>query len=93
MNLLLSYKPNDYRIDLIKNTKPPARKIYNLSRNQAAVIKEYIDEIAVKGFIKPSNLLYAAPVLVMKKSKKELKIYIDYRILIYLRLRIVTLFY
>ena len=44
------------------------------------MVKEYIDEIAVKEFIKFSSLFYAAPVLVVKKFKGELKIYIDYRV-------------
>ncbi len=78
-NLLLLYKPSDHRIDLVKDVKPPARKIYDLSRNQAAVIKEYIDKMAAKGFIRPSNSPYAAPVLIVKKPEKGLKIYIDYR--------------
>ena len=45
------------------------------------MVKEYIDEIAVKEFIKFSSLFYAAPVLVVKKSKEKLRIYIDYRTL------------
>jgi len=44
------------------------------------VIKEYIDKIIIKGFIKFNSLFYAAPVLIVKKSKEGLKVYIDYRI-------------
>ena len=34
----------------------------------------------IKGFIKSSSSPYAAPILIMKKSERGLKIYIDYRI-------------
>ncbi len=80
-NFLSLYKPSDHRIDLIKDAKSPARKIYNFSKNQAAVIKEYIDKMTVKGFIRLNNSHYTVPILVMKKLKKGLKVYIDYRVL------------
>ncbi len=35
--------------------------------------------MAAKGFIRSSSLSYAAPILMMKKFKKGLKVYIDYR--------------
>ncbi len=37
--------------------------------------------MTTKGFIKFNNSPYAAPILVIKKPKGELKIYIDYRTL------------
>ncbi len=45
------------------------------------MVKEYIDKITAKKFIKFNNSSYTAPILVVKKSKKRLKTYIDYRIL------------
>ncbi len=45
------------------------------------MVKEYIDEMAVKGFIKFSSLFYAASVLVVKKLEGELRVCIDYRAL------------
>jgi len=45
------------------------------------VIKEYINKITIKEFIKFNNLSYAAQVLIIKKFEERLKIYIDYRIL------------
>ena len=45
------------------------------------MIKEYINKITVKGFIRFNSLSYATPILIVKKSKKGLKIYIDYRTL------------
>ena len=45
------------------------------------MVKEYIDEMIIKEFIRSSSSPYAAPVLMMKKSEKGLKIYINYQIL------------
>jgi hypothetical protein len=42
-------------------------------------LKAYIDEELKKGFICSSNLLYAVPVLVVKKPGGGLRICIDYR--------------
>jgi len=80
-NLLPPYKPSDHRINLIKDAKSPARKIYNLFRDQAAVVKKYINKITTKRFIRSSSSSYIVPILIVKKSKNRLKIYIDYRTL------------
>ncbi len=45
------------------------------------MIKEYIDEMAVKGFIRFNNSPYTAPILVVKKLIKRLRVCIDYRAL------------
>jgi hypothetical protein len=43
------------------------------------VLKAYINEELRKGFIRPSNSPYAAPVLVVKKPRGGLQICIDYQ--------------
>ena len=45
------------------------------------MIKEYIKEILDKNYIRLSISFYATSILIIKKSNKRLKIYIDYRIL------------
>ena len=52
-----------------------------MSREQALIIKEYIDEMFNKGYIRPSTSLYAALILIIKKSNNGLRICIDYRAL------------
>ena len=52
-----------------------------MSREQAAVIKEYVNEILEKNYIRPSISLYIASILIVKKLNKELRIYINYYIL------------
>jgi hypothetical protein len=69
----------DYEIRTIDGSGPIHRKAYGLSREEMRALKAYIDEELKKGFIRPSNLLYAAPVLVVKKPGGGLRICIDYR--------------
>ena len=45
------------------------------------MIKKYVDEILEKGYIRFSILLYVVLILIIKKSNKELYIYINYRVL------------
>lgn len=70
----------DHTIELTED-KPPRPHVYGLSRLEAAAVKEYIDEMLAKGFIRPSRSPFAAPVLVVKKPSGGLRICIDYRAL------------
>ena len=45
------------------------------------MVKEYINNILGKGYIRPSTLPYTALVLIIKKLDGGLRIYIDYRAL------------
>ena len=45
------------------------------------MIKEYINKILEKEYIRPSISLYAISILIVKKLNKELQIYINYRAL------------
>ena len=45
------------------------------------VVKEYINKMLRKGYIRPSTFLYIALVLIIKKPDRGLRIYIDYYIL------------
>lgn len=77
----------DHSIDLIAGSKPPAKRAYGMSREQALVVKEYIDEMLGKGFIRPSTSPYAAPVLIVKKPDGGIRICVDYRALNALTIR------
>ncbi len=68
-------------IRLIDRSTPIVKKAYGLSRKQAAVEKEYIDEMLGKIFIHPSNSPYSAPVLIVKKPEGGLRVCVDYRAL------------
>ena len=57
------------------------KKAYGLSREQVAVVKKYIDKMLEKNFICPRNSPYAAPVLIVKKLERGLRVYVNYRVL------------
>ena len=71
----------DHAIDLVKDSAPPAKRAYGMSRDQAKVVKEYVDDMLGKGYIRPSTSPYAAPVLVVKKPDGGLHVCVDYRAL------------
>ena len=79
INKLLSYKEIDYNIDLQFKFIFLIKKIYELSREQTLIIKIYIDDIRQKNFIKHNFSLYVALILIVKKSNKNLRIYVNYQ--------------
>ena len=80
-NKLPPHRLVDHRIDLQEGSTPVAKKAYGLSRDQAAVVKGYIDEMLGKQYIRPSTSPYAAPVLIVKKPDGGLRVCVDYRAL------------
>jgi hypothetical protein len=45
------------------------------------MIKKYVDEMLKKGYIKLNSSPFAAPVLVIKKPERGLRVYVNYRAL------------
>ena len=56
------------------------KRVYNIFRNQIFVIKEYIDEMLKKKYIKFNISLYVVFILIVKKLNEKLRIYVDYRV-------------
>ena len=71
----------DYTIELKDGAYLFAKKVFGISREQATVVKKYIDNMLKKGYIRPSILPYTAPVLIVKKPDGGLRVYVDYRAL------------
>ena len=86
-NKLPPYRKVDHSIDLRKDSVPPAKRAYGMSRDQAKVVKEYINDMLGKGYIRPSKSLYTAPVLIVKKPDGGLRVCVDYRALNALTIR------
>lgn len=80
-NKLPPHRSIDHSIKLQEGAIPPAKRAYGMSREQALVVKEYVEEMLGKGYIRPSTSPYAAPVLIVKKPDGGLRICIDYRAL------------
>ncbi|KAG5720269.1 hypothetical protein E4T56_gene3343 [Termitomyces sp. T112] len=68
----------DHKIDLEEGTSPPFGKIYNISEIELQALKEYLDDILGKGFIRPSISAAGAPVLFAKKKDGSLRLCVDY---------------
>lgn len=80
-NKLFPQRPIDHAIKLQEGAIPPAKRAYGMSREQVSVVKEYVDEMLGKGYIRSSTSPYAAPVLIVKKPDEGFRICIDYRAL------------
>ena len=51
VNKLLFYRKNDYKIQLVLKITFSTKKIYEMFKNQANVIKKYINKILTKDYI------------------------------------------
>ena len=78
INELSSHKEIDHNINLLSKFIFLIKKIYELSREQILIIKTYIDDMRQKNFIKYSFSSYAASMLIVKKSNKDLRICVNY---------------
>ena len=81
-NKLLPHRLYDYQIKLEKGASTSNLKfypLYRMSAEELEVVNKYLVENLNKGFIKPSQALFAAPVLFVKKPDRSLRFYIDYR--------------
>jgi hypothetical protein len=54
-DILPSFKPIDYKIDLLPDTILPIGPIYPLSRKQLLILYKYLKENLAKGRIRPSE--------------------------------------
>jgi len=57
----------------------PYKKPYLILKDELLVIKKYINEYLNKGFIHPSMLLIAAPILLAKKLTGGIRFCVNYK--------------
>jgi len=74
-----SYRPYDYKIELLPDSKPPQTKAYRISPYKLQKIKEYLDKNLAKDYIVPSKAPYSSSVLFALKSNGDLRFCVDYR--------------
>jgi hypothetical protein len=55
----------EFAIELILGTAPISKRAYRVSGPELVELKKQIDEMLEKGYIRPSTLPWAAPVLFM----------------------------
>ena len=72
-------KGHRFKIDLEDDTPPVDRPIYKLSLLELDEAQKQIKYIVEKGFIRPLNSPYGAPILFVPKADGGLRFCIDYR--------------
>jgi len=75
---LAPHCPYDLRIDLEKDSHPPVRTIYSLSKFEQEALKEFIDDNLTNGFIRSTSSPHGAPVLFVKKKDGSLRLCVDF---------------
>ncbi|GBG61468.1 hypothetical protein CBR_g21812 [Chara braunii] len=71
--------PISHEIILEAGAVPPKGCIYRMSEEELEVLRAQLDDLLVKGWIRPSSSPYGAPVLFVRKKNKDLRLCIDYR--------------
>jgi hypothetical protein len=71
-NTLPPHRDCDLKINIEEGAKLLAGPIYPLSEFELKTLREFIDENLKTGFIRPSNSLFGAPVLFIKKKDGSL---------------------
>ncbi|GJS25405.1 putative reverse transcriptase domain-containing protein [Tanacetum coccineum] len=69
----------EFQIDLIPGAVPVARAPYRLAPSKMKELSGQLQEISDKGIIRPSSLVWGAPVLFVKKKDGSFRMCIDYR--------------
>ncbi|GJW54097.1 putative reverse transcriptase domain-containing protein [Tanacetum coccineum] len=68
----------EFQIDLIPGAAPVARTPYRLAPSEMQELSNQLQELADRGFIRPSTSPWGAPVLFVKKKDGSFRMCIDY---------------
>ncbi|GJU35377.1 putative reverse transcriptase domain-containing protein [Tanacetum coccineum] len=68
----------EFQIDLVPGAAPVARALYRLTPSEMQELSAQLQELADKGFIRPSSSPWGAPVLFVKKKDGSFRMCIDY---------------
>ncbi|GKV48697.1 hypothetical protein SLEP1_g55500 [Rubroshorea leprosula] len=69
----------EFSIDLVPGTAPISKAPYRMALTELKELKEQLQELLDKGFIRPSVSPWGAPVLFVKKKDGTMRLCIDYR--------------
>ena len=69
----------EFSIDLHPGTSPISKAPYRMAPIELKELKEQLQELLDKGFIRPSASPWGAPVLFVKKKDGTMRLCIDYR--------------
>nr|GFC53593.1 putative reverse transcriptase domain-containing protein [Tanacetum cinerariifolium]GFC71536.1 putative reverse transcriptase domain-containing protein [Tanacetum cinerariifolium] len=68
----------EFQIDLIPGASPVARAPYRLAPSEMQELSNQLQDVADRGFIRPSTSPWGAPVLFVKKKDRSFRMCIDY---------------
>jgi Retroviral aspartyl protease./Reverse transcriptase (RNA-dependent DNA polymerase). len=71
----------DHKIKMKEGSEPPFGPLYDMSREELLVLRQYLEENLGKGFIRASRSPAASPVLFVRKPGGGLRFCVDYRAL------------
>src|SRR6266508_1719102 len=71
----------EFVIDLVPGTAPIYKRPYKMDASQLAELKEQLQELLDKGFIRPSSSPWGAPVIFVPKKDGTQRLCVDYRAL------------
>jgi hypothetical protein len=71
----------DHAIEVMLEVAPPAKAPYRMRHEELKELKVQLEELLVKGYIKPSKSPYGAPVLFVHKKDAMLRMCVDYKAL------------
>ena len=77
-NELLVSSPYNHKIKLERDCQPPYSSIYPLLTPKLHVLREYLHDNLVKGFIQHSTSSAGAPILFVKKKDGSLQLCVNY---------------
>jgi hypothetical protein len=69
----------EFVIELVPATAPIFKRPYRMVANQLAELKEQLQELLDKGYIRPSASLWGAPVIFVSKKDGMQRMCVDYR--------------
>ena len=69
----------EFSIEVLPGTMPTSRAPYRMAPVELAELKVQLQELLDKGFIRPSNSPWGAPILFVKKKDGTFRLCIDYR--------------
>jgi len=69
----------EFAIELIPGTPPISRRPYQMPPNELTELKNQLNELLDKGFIRPSSSEWGCPALFVKKKDQSLRMCVDYR--------------
>jgi len=73
------YREIEFSIHLMPRTQPIHKAPYRMVPTELRELKEQLQELSDRGFIRPSVSPWGAPVLFVKKKDGSMRMCIDYR--------------